>query len=175
MGPEGAVVAWESFGGTFGSDTSRLSIQARRLDASGEFLDDNDVQINTYTNDDQRYPSATIAPNGFYGIAWQSYGSAGNDNSDYSVQFRAFDAGGVALDPADVQANSYTTNAQQFPAVALAQPAAVVAWEATAAAAEQTASRGAHGSSPRSARQWRSRRWPGCRGRAFYVLGRHST
>ncbi len=130
MGPEGAVVAWESFGGTFGSDTSRLSVQARRLDASGEFLDDNDVQINTYTNDDQRYPSATIASNGFYGIAWQSYGSAGNDNSDYSVQFRAFDADGVALDAADVQANSYTTNAQQFPAVVLAPTGRLlVVWE----------------------------------------------
>ena len=130
MGPEGAVVAWESFSGTFGSDTSRLSIQARRLDAGGEFLDDNDVQINTYTNDDQRYPSATIAPNGFYAVAWQSYGSSGNDNSDYSVQFRAFNAEGAALDPVDVQANSYTTNAQQYPAAVLAPNGRLlVAWE----------------------------------------------
>jgi hypothetical protein len=130
MGPEGAVVAWESFGATFGNDGSRLSIQARRLDASGEFLDDNDVQINTYTNDDQRYPAVTMAPNGFHAVAWQSYGSAGNDSSDYSVQFRAFDAEGTALDPADVQANSYTTNAQQYPAVALAPNGRLlVAWE----------------------------------------------
>ncbi|PWB72519.1 MAG: hypothetical protein C3F15_10990, partial [Holophagae bacterium] len=130
MGPAGAVVAWESFGGTFGNDTSRLSIQARRLDASGEFIDGNDVQINTYTNDDQRYPSVTMAPNGFYAIAWQSYGSSGNDNSDYSVQFRSFNADGGVLDPADVQANSYTTNAQQYPAAVLAPNGRLlVAWE----------------------------------------------
>jgi hypothetical protein len=131
MIPDGrAVVVWESFGATFGDDSSRLSIQARRLDASGAFVDDNDVQINTYTNDDQRYSSATMAPNGVYAIAWQSYGSAGNDASDYSVQFRAFDADGAALDPADVQANSYTTNAQQSPAVALAPTGLLlVAWE----------------------------------------------
>ena len=85
MGPEGAVVAWESFGGTSEPTRSRLSIQARRLDASGAFVDGNDVQVNTYTNDDQRYPSATIGPNGFFAVAWQSYGSAGGDNSDYSI------------------------------------------------------------------------------------------
>ncbi len=130
MGPEGAVVAWESFGGSYGSDTQRISIQARRLDADGAFADGNDVQINTYTPDDQRFPSATIGPNGFYAVAWQSYGSSGNDNSDYSVQFRAFDAEGAALDPEDVQANSYTTNAQQYPAAALAPNGRLlVAWE----------------------------------------------
>jgi hypothetical protein len=131
MAPDGrAVVAWESFSGTFGNDGSRLSIQARRLDASGDFVDGNDVQINTYTNDDQRYPSVTVAPNGFYAVAWQSYGSSGNDSSDYSIQLRSFDADGNALDQSDVQANSYTSNAQQYPAVALARTGRLfVAWD----------------------------------------------
>ena len=125
-----AVVAWESFGASFGSDNARISVQARRLDADGVFIDGNDVQLNTYTNDDQRYPSVTIAANGTYAVAWQSYGSSGNDSSDYSIQFRAFDASGTALDPTDVQANTYTTNAQTYPAAALAPNGRMlVAWE----------------------------------------------
>lgn len=131
MAPDGrAVVAWESFGASFGSDASRLSIQARRLDASGSFIDGNDVQVNTYTNDDQRFPSVAMGPNGHYAVAWQSYGSAGGDTSDYSVQLRAFGPNGVALDPADVQANTFTANAQQYPVVALAPTGRLlVAWE----------------------------------------------
>jgi len=125
-----AVVAWESFGASFGSDTSRISVQARRIDSDGAFLDGNDVQINTYTNDDQRFPSATISPDGHWAVAWQSYGSAGNDSSDYSIQLRAFAASGNALDAADVQVNTYTSNAQQYPAAALAANGRMlVAWE----------------------------------------------
>lgn len=140
MGPDGqAVVAWESFGASFGSDTSRLSIQARRLDASGAFIDGNDVQINTYTNDDQRYPSAAMGPDGYYAISWQSYGSSGSDTSDYSIQLRSFDPDGVALDASDVQANSYTSNEQELPAVALAPTGRLfVAWESNGSPGDDT-------------------------------------
>ncbi len=124
-----AVVAWESFGASFGSDTSRISIQARRLQAGGGFLDGNDVQVNTYTNDDQRFPTVAVGPNGYYAVAWQSYGSSGNDSSDYSIQLRAFNASGGALDPGDVQANGYTSSAQVDPAAALASTGRLlVAW-----------------------------------------------
>jgi hypothetical protein len=125
-----AIVGWETFGGTFGNDNQRISIQARRLDPTGAFIDGNDVQINTFTPDDQRYPSVAIAANGYSAVAWQSYGSPGSDNSDYSIQFRAFDPDGVALDPVDVQANTYTTNAQLYPAIVLAPNGKlIVTWE----------------------------------------------
>ncbi len=134
-----AVVAWESFGASFGNDNQRISIQARRLGADGEFIDGNDVQINTYVNDDQRFPSATIAPNGDWAVAWQSYGSSGNDQSDYSIQFRAFEPDGRALDPADVQANTYTMNAQTYPALALAPTGKLlVTWESSGSAGSDT-------------------------------------
>lgn len=134
-----AVVAWESFGASFGNDTSRISIQARRLDQDGAFLDGNDVQVNTYTNDDQRYPSATISPDGHWAVAWQSYGSSGNDSSDYSIQLRAFDASGTPLDAADVQANTYTTSAQTHPAIALAPNGRMLAtWESNGSPGSDT-------------------------------------
>jgi len=127
-----AVVAWESFGASFGNDNQRISVQARRIDASGAFADPDDVQLNTYVIDDQRFPSVTIAANGVWAATWQSYGSSGNDGSDYSIQLRAFDADGHALDPTDVQVNTYTTNAQLFPAVVLAPTGrALVVWEST--------------------------------------------
>jgi len=111
--PDGrAVVAWDSFGASFGSDQARYSIQARRITANGFFADANDVQINTYTTDDQRFPSVSMSSTGMYAIAWASFGSSGNDNSDYSIQFRAFDMSGLAVDPFDVQPNSYVTSTQ---------------------------------------------------------------
>ncbi len=131
MGPDGrAAVAWESFGASFGSDTARISVQIRRLDADGAFIDGNDLQANTYTNDDQRFPSVTMGPDGFNAVVWQSYGSPGDDSSDYSIQLRAFDASGAPLDPTDVQVNTYTANAQTFPAAALAPNGRMlVTWE----------------------------------------------
>lgn len=115
-----AIVGWETFGATFGNDNQRISIQARRLDSSGAFIDGNDVQINTYIPSDQRYPSVAIAANGTSAVAWQSYGSPGNDSSEYSIQMRAFDADGVALDPVELQANTYINGDQTFPAAVLA-------------------------------------------------------
>jgi hypothetical protein len=131
VNPAGAgIVAWESFGASFGNDNQRISVQARRFDADGEFLDGNDVQVNTYIVDDQRFPSVAIAPNGVTAVAWQSYGSSGNDASDYSIQLRAFAADGAPLDPADIQANSYTSNAQTAAAIALAPTGRLLAtWE----------------------------------------------
>ncbi len=127
-----AIVGWETFGATFGNDNQRISIQARRLDPTGAFIDGNDVQINTYTPDDQRYPSVAIAANGVSAVAWQSYGSPGNDNSDYSIQFRAFDPDGVALDQVEVQANTFTNSAQLFPAAVLAPNGKLlVTWESS--------------------------------------------
>jgi hypothetical protein len=134
-----AIVGWESFGATFGNDTSRISIQARRLDPTGAFTDGNDVQINTYTNDDQRYVSVTIAPDGTCALAWQSYGSAGNDNSDYSIQLRAFKGSGAVIDSSDVQANTYTSGEQSYPSAALAPNGRMlVVWESNGSSGSDT-------------------------------------
>ena len=131
MTPGGrAVVAWETFAGSFGTDNARLSIQARRLAANGTFLDANDVQINTYITDDQRFPSLAMDASGIFVASWQSYGSEVGNDTDFSVQFRAFDVAGHALDPIDVQANSYTAGYQWYSAVAFGSNGRLlVVWE----------------------------------------------
>jgi len=134
-----AVVAWESFGASFGSDVARYSIQLRRLDATGSFIDGNDVQVNTYTTDDQRYPAVTMGPDGNFAVVWQSYGSAGSDGSDYSIQLRSFDRSGVALDSSDVQVNTYTLGAQTSGSAALAPNGRLlVAWESNGSPGNDT-------------------------------------
>lgn len=106
------LVAWESWG-TAGDDSNRISIQGRIYgDTTGPVF-----QANGYTVDDQRFPSAAFLPDGRGVIAWQSYGSSGNDASDNSVQIRGFSLSGTPLG-SDVQANSFTANNQQFAAVA---------------------------------------------------------
>ncbi len=131
MTPDGrAVIAWDSFGASFGTDTDRYSIQARRLAADGSFIDGNDVQINTYIASDQRDPAVAVDDSGIVVVSWQSFGSWGNDASGYSVQFRAFDLSGFAIDPIDVQANSYTNDYQWYPAVAFGSDGRLlVVWE----------------------------------------------
>jgi len=131
MTPDGsAIIAWDSFGASFGTDTARYSIQARRLAANGTFLDGNDVQINTYITDDQRDAAVAIDAIGAYVVSWQSYGSEAGNDADFSVQFRAFDLAGRAIDPIDVQANSYTAGYQWYSAVAFGSNGRLfVVWE----------------------------------------------
>jgi hypothetical protein len=138
--PDGrAAVVWDSFGASFGSDQARYSIQGRRITANGYFADDNDAQINTYTTDDQRFPSVSMSSTGMIAVAWASYGSSGSDNSDYSIQFRAFDTSGGALDPFDVQPNSYTVSTQWYPTAAFASNGRLlVAWESNGGSGPDT-------------------------------------
>lgn len=129
--PDGrAAVVWDSFGASFGSDQARYSIQGRRITANGFFADANDVQINTYTTDDQRFPSVSMSATGMIAVAWASYGSSGNDNSDYSIQFRAFDMLGFPEDWFDVQPNTYISSTQWYPTAAFAPNGRLlVVWE----------------------------------------------
>ncbi len=118
------LVAWESWG-TAGDDSNRISIQGRIY---GDTISPV-FQANGYTVDDQRFPSAAFLPDGRGVIAWQSYGSSSNDASEYSVQIRGFSLSGTPLG-SDVQANSYTTNNQRFPALATDGPGDILlVWE----------------------------------------------
>jgi hypothetical protein len=123
------LVAWESWGSA-GDDSQRISIQARQYgDVTGPVF-----QANDYTTDDQRHPTAGYLPDGRFVIGWQSYGSSGNDASEWSVQLRGFTANATPIGD-DFQANAYTTNNQLAAALAV-DPAGgiVLAWESLGSA-----------------------------------------
>ena len=56
---------------------------------------------------------------GIFVVSWQSYGSVAGNDVDYSIQFRAFDLAGLAIDPVDVQVNTYTAGDQMRPAAGI--------------------------------------------------------
>jgi hypothetical protein len=124
----GFVVAWLSEG-SLGSDSSYLSIQARRFGADGLALDAAEFQVNTYTTYRQFDPRVAAAPDGSFVVVWTSDGSFGNDNWSHSVQARRFAADGTPLDPVEFQVNAYTPYSQAGPGVAMAPDGGfVVAW-----------------------------------------------
>ncbi|MBI3447577.1 MAG: hypothetical protein HY049_01460 [Acidobacteria bacterium] len=115
------VVAWESYG----EDGSMDGVFGRRFDASGDPLD-SEFQVNVFTTDLQNNPSIAVNPGGDFVVAWQS---EGQDGSDYGIFARRFDSTGTPRG-AEFQVNTYTTNRQRQPAVALdAAGNFVMAWE----------------------------------------------
>jgi hypothetical protein len=131
------VVVWHSLGGS-GSDTSNYSIQGQRYDAAnaasgGEF------QVNVYPTGSQNDPAVVGDGVGNFVVVWGSAGSAGRDTSASSVQARRFTATGAPID-AEFQVNSYTTNAQDTPAVASDGAGGfIVAWVGSGSAQTDTA------------------------------------
>src|SRR5690606_4694330 len=122
------VVAWMSLG-SFGSDDSYTSIQARRFDASGTPLDPTEFQVNTQTNYYQDVPHLAAAPNGDFVIAWTDwYDPAGDDH--IGVKARRFASDGTPLDAQDFQVNTYTPTGQN-PSDVLVDPEGnfIIAWK----------------------------------------------
>jgi hypothetical protein len=100
MDPDGGfLVVWQS-NGSAGTDTGSFSIQGQRYHASGTPLG-GEFQVNGYTTSNQFGPSAAMDVDGSFVVVWESYGSAGADSSDMSIQARRFapepDVGLVAL------------------------------------------------------------------------------
>lgn len=128
IAPDGRfAVAWES-NSSSGSDSSLASIQLRLYDG-GTSPNGDPVQVNSYTPDVQRFPALGMDALGRLVVAWQSYGSPGNDASDFSLQVRAFDDEGGALG-GETQANGFTDNGQTAAALAVDTTGRiVVAWE----------------------------------------------
>ena len=87
-----------------------------------------EFQINTYTTDNQRGPRIARLAGGDFVVVWHAQGSSGSDTSILSIQGRRYDSEGQALG-AEFQVNTYTTDAQTFPAVSgLADGGFVVVW-----------------------------------------------
>ena len=130
------VVVWQSYGSD-GTDQDLHSIQGQRFDAEGIPLGPQ-FQVNTYTTWEQYLPTVAANASGGFVVAWESQGSNGTDNFDYSIQARVYAPDGSPLGD-QFQVNTYTSNAQLGPVVASdAQGGFVVAWESNGSGGTDT-------------------------------------
>jgi hypothetical protein len=130
------VVAWQS-NGSGGTDSAFYSIQGQRFNAAG-MAQGSEFQVNTYTTDEQRHPSVTMDADGDFVVVWESVGSSGTDTASYSIQGQRYNAAGAAQG-SQFQVNTYTTNNQRHPSVAMdADGDFVVAWQSNGSSGTDT-------------------------------------
>jgi hypothetical protein len=119
------VVVWYSSGSS-GTDTSFDSIQGQRFASNGATLGA-EFQVNTYTTNAQRPPAVAADADGDFVVVWHSLGSFGTDNGS-STQGQRYASDGSARG-GQFQVNTYTTNSQNYPSVAMdADGDFVVVW-----------------------------------------------
>lgn len=115
-----SVVTWTSAY----NDGSGSGIFAQRYNSDGVALG-SELQVNTFTYNDQFSPAVAMDTDGDFVITWSSHE---HDGSDDGVYAQRFDAAGVAQG-AEFQVNSTTTNRQRNSAVAMdANGDFVVTW-----------------------------------------------
>jgi hypothetical protein len=107
------VVAWHGLGS--GGDTSS-SIQGQRYNSAGSAVG-SQFQVNTYTTNTQEFPSVASDADGDFVVVWASSGSSGGDTSGGSIQGQRYNSAGSAVG-SQFQINTYTTDLQEFGAVA---------------------------------------------------------
>jgi len=119
----GFVVVWHSYG----QDGSDAGVYAKIFNLTGGNLT-GDIQVNTYTSNDQAYPSVSCFPNGDFVVAWQSYGQESADS--YGVYAKIFDSSGNNK-TGEIHVNTYTDYDQKFPSVSCFPDGSgfVVAWD----------------------------------------------
>ncbi|MBD2680376.1 MULTISPECIES: putative Ig domain-containing protein [Nostoc] len=104
------VISWQSFG----QDGSDNGIYAQRYNSIG-VKQGSEFRVNTYTDGGQSNPTIAMDASGSFIISWQSFGQDGSDNGIYA---RRYNSSGVAQG-SEFKVNTYTTNNQLNPAVAL--------------------------------------------------------
>jgi hypothetical protein len=128
------VVTWFSSGS---ADTSYESIEGQRYDANGSPVG-GEFRVNTFTDGGPNYSAVASAADGRFVVAWQSFGTPGTDTSGRGIRARLFASDGTPLGD-EFQVNTYTTNNQYHPAVAMEQTGDfVVAWESYGSAGTDT-------------------------------------
>lgn len=110
------IVVWQGFG-SVGNDDDGWSIQGQRFDADGNKVGPQ-FQANDYTTGNQFSPSIDAGSDGNFVVAWNSFGSPGDDFSQDSVQARRFAANAAPLDD-QFQVNTYTTQIQRKASVTM--------------------------------------------------------
>jgi len=87
------VVVWDSRG-SYGTDTSTTSVQARLYDASGTPAG-GQFQVNSYTTSSQYKAAVAADGQGDFVVVWQGWGSYGSDNDTWSIQGQRYSTGGI--------------------------------------------------------------------------------
>ncbi len=97
----GYVLSWESYG----QDGSGYGIYLQRYDVNGNAVG-SETQVNTYTDNNQTDPSITALNDGGYVVSW---GSLGQDGSDYGIYLQRYDANGNKTSQIITQENTPLT------------------------------------------------------------------
>ncbi|MDH3213566.1 MAG: DUF4347 domain-containing protein, partial [Myxococcales bacterium] len=115
------VAVWES------NHSGDNEIYSRRYDAAGTPLA-GEVQVNTWTANNQNMSSIAMDDAGNYVVVWNSYGA---DGDGFGVFAQRYDAAGVAQG-SNFQVNTTTTNSQERASVAMDSDGDfVVVWMST--------------------------------------------
>ncbi|MGB7768844.1 MAG: hypothetical protein WBN22_08330 [Verrucomicrobiia bacterium] len=118
----GAVFVWQ------GGPKASQHIYARFLSGSGLWLTNNDLEVNTFTNNFQNNPAVATLTNGNVIIVWASFDEAGS-SSLLDVYGRIFSPAGTPVTGEFLINQNFTAYNQRTPAVAaLASGGFVVAW-----------------------------------------------
>ncbi len=118
--PDGSfVVVWQSYN----QSGSQFDAFHRRFSSTGSALT-SELQLDTYTTGWQSAASIAVDAEGDFVIAWQSM----KDGNSDGIFARRFSSAGTALG-ADFQVNTYVTQTQRFPSIAMESNGDfVVAW-----------------------------------------------
>ena len=116
------VVAWESYN----EDGSNQGIYAQQYSSTGA-AQGNEFRVNTYTTAQQSSPAVAMDSAGDFVVTWDSYGE---DGSLYGIYAQRYAAPKPSTVGAEFRVNTYTTDNQDLPKVAMdAAGDFVVTWE----------------------------------------------
>ncbi|MCC7510602.1 MAG: tandem-95 repeat protein [Planctomycetes bacterium] len=114
------VVVWMSLG----QDGSGYGIYAQRYNNSGAAVG-SEFLVNTFTTNDQMYPSVAMDADGDFVIAWMS---SLQDGASFGIYAQRYNNSGAAVG-SEFLVNTFTTSEQQCPSVAMdADGDFVIAW-----------------------------------------------
>ncbi|MFN8577223.1 MAG: pentapeptide repeat-containing protein [Candidatus Sericytochromatia bacterium] len=115
------VVTWESYN----QNGNGFEIYAQRYNSSG-IAQGSEFQVNTYTTDFQQNPSIAMNSTGNFVVTWESYNQ---DSNGFEIYAQRYNSLGQAQG-SEFKVNSYTTNAQSNPSLAMDSTGNfVIAWE----------------------------------------------
>ncbi len=108
------VVTWTSRNQDSSGSVGSRGIYIRRFNKDGSALT-GEIQVNTYTTEEQVHSSVAMDQNGNFVVVWQS---AGQDGDSWGIYGQRFSANGTKLG-SEFKINETTTRAQQYANVSM--------------------------------------------------------